>query len=174
MKKILMFASLLTVTAALSSCISTGLVTLSDITFTSNFTATINNQTRFVVCNDRQTSITYSFRVSGVNYLSYWETVFVGKNTGTTIRLPNYTLANFVANGDRVTVTTDFTAGSAPSSVSNPNSRIQPRAVVVVPAPAATIGATDLNLTVHDTQGGSVSGRISDFTNTIPVISSCI
>jgi hypothetical protein len=173
MKKILMFASLIALAGALSSCISTGLVTLSDITFTSNFTATINNQTRYVVCNDRQTSITYSFRVSGVSYLSYWETVFVGTKTGTTIRLPNYTLANFINNGDRVTVTTDFTAGSAPSSVSNSQSRIQPRAVIVIP-PTATIGATDLNLTVHDTQGGSVSGRISDFTDTIPVISSCI
>jgi hypothetical protein len=173
MKKILMFASFVALAGALSSCLSTGLVSFTDITFESNYSAVINGKSQSVVCDDRQTLITYSFNVSGVRYLKYWETRFFGETTGSSFNLPNYTTADYVASGDRVTVTTNLDAGKAPRS-SGTLRTVQPRAVIVVPTPTV-LGATDIRLTIHDTDGGAVSGNLSSFRSDgkIPVVSNC-
>jgi hypothetical protein len=170
MKKILMLASLVALTGALSSCLSTGLVSFTDITFESNFTGSINNgPIQSVICDNRSTDVTYTFKVSGVEYLQKWSTKFFGESTGSSFNLPDYTLVNFAADGQLVKVTVTLNPGQAPKIRT-----VQPRAVVVVPSPTK-IGATDIRLTIFDNQGGSVAGNLSSFRSEgkIPVINNC-
>jgi hypothetical protein len=168
MKKTLMFAGLLALTGALSSCLSTGLVTFSDLKFDSNYTAQINGVNRFVVCDDRQTAITFSFVVDGTTYLDRFNAVFIGKTQGTRVPIGSYTVSQGTYNGNRLSLTTNFSAGSAPRVTPTP------RAVIVVPTPTI-LGYTDLELTIFDTKGGSVSGLISQNSSSdpIPVVSNC-
>ncbi len=167
-----MFASLVALAGALSSCLSTGLVSFTDITFESEFSGSINGgPAQSVICNNRTTAVTYTFKVSGVEYLQKWSTKFFGETTGSSFSLPDYTLNNFAANGQLVTVTVNLSPGSAPKIRD-----VQSRAVVVVPVPnPQKIGATDIRLTIFDTQGGSVEGNLSAFRSEgkIPVISNC-
>ncbi len=170
MKKTLVFAGLVALAGALSSCLSTGLVSFTDITFESDFRGSINGgPSQSVICDNRTTAVTYTFNVSGVQYLQKWSTRFFGQSTGASFDLPDFTINQFVAVGDRVTVTVNLFPGSAPK-IRN----AQPRAVVVVPTPTV-IGATDIRLTIFDNQGGSVSGNLSVFRSEgkIPVVSNC-
>jgi hypothetical protein len=168
MKKILMFASLIALAGALSSCLDTGLVSISDIRFTSNWTVkNTDGTTRYVVCSNQQTQVTYSFGVSGINNLKNWDSIFIGKVTGDTVPFYNKTLfdSDVIVNGNNVSVSTNFV--NAPRSV-------KPRAVVVIPNPTGT-GSLDLRLTIRDTQGGSATGLISNFSlaDAIPVVDNC-
>jgi hypothetical protein len=169
MKKILMFASLIALAGALSSCLDTGLVSISDIRFTSDWTIVKNGTTRYVVCSNQQTQVTYSFSVSGIGYLKNWDSVFVGKVTGDTVPFFGKTISDsdVILSGNTVSVSTNFV--NAPRSGT-------PRAVVVTPIPNPTgNGALDLRLTIRDTQGGSATGLISNFSlaDAIPVVDNC-
>lgn len=173
MKKILMFVGLVGLAGALSGCLSTGLVSFTDLTFESGFTGSINGgPIQSVICDNKTTPVTYTFKVSGVENLQKWSTRFFGEKAGSVpFDLPDYTLANFAADGQLVKVTVNLTPGSAPKI--RPSS-LEPRAVVVVPLPKK-IGATDIRLTIYDTQGGSVQGNLSEFRSEgkIPVVDNC-
>ena len=169
MKKTLIFAGLVALTGALSSCLSTGLVTFSDLKFESNYTANINGKSQFVVCDDRQTAVTVSFIIDGVVYLDHFNATFIGTTKGTRIPIGSFTASQGTFNGNRLSLTTNFTAGSAPR-----NQQVTPRAVVVVPTPTI-LGSTDLELKIFDTNGTSVTGLVSQNSSSdpIPVVSNC-
>jgi hypothetical protein len=177
MKKIFLLASVV-LAGALTSCFGTPNIAISTISFKSDWV--INQGTsgqRYVVCNNKQTQIQYSFTLDRIQNLDSWDATFFGDagiNTYTTTGLRiNPPTANqgisYVPGSNTITVDTNFAVNSSP--------RVSNRAVVVVPTPVPNpqiISHVNLRLTLRDIQGFSVSGEISPFyVDSIPVVDNC-
>ena len=177
MKKIFLLASVV-LAGALTSCFGTPNIAISTISFNSDYV--INQGTsgqRYVVCNNKQTQIEYSFTLDRIQNLDSWDATFFGDagintftNTGLRINPPTVNQGiTYVPGSNTITVRTNFSANSAP--------RVSNRAVVVVPTPVPQpqiISHVNLRLTLRDIQGFSVSGEISPFyVDSIPVVDNC-
>ncbi len=128
MKKILMFASLVALAGAISSCISLGDLTAYGFKLRSEYR--IGGKS--VICDNVETKLTYEFDYSG--NLSAWSTALVSvqnslSRTGQAAFTPNIT--NVLYGDGHVKVTYVLAPGSSPR-------KVQTRAVVVVPEPTPT------------------------------------
>jgi hypothetical protein len=175
MKKIFLLASVV-LAGALTSCFGTPNIALTNITFKSDYV--INQGTpgqRYVVCNNKQSQIEYSFTLDRIQNLESWDATFFGDagiNTYTTAGLrinPPTANQGITVNGSTITVDTNFAVNSSP--------RVSNRAVVVVPTPVLQPDIrshVNLRLTIRDIQGFGVSGEISPFyVDSIPVVYNC-
>lgn len=134
-----------------------GEITLRDnirnASYSTNFEAVIDGEERFVICNDRTTTLTYSFTYEDrfTNWTSYLQGVDSGDIRGE-VDL-NLNDSRVQVNGNRVTVTYEIQAGAAPT-LSEPV--LDSQAIVVVPD---AVGYTRLYI------------RTADFANPAPLIS---
>jgi hypothetical protein len=175
MKKIFLLASVV-LAGALTSCFGTPNIAISTISFRSDYVINqgLSSQ-RYVVCNNKQSQIQYSFTLDRIQNLESWDATFFGDgniNTYTTAGLrinPPTANQGITVNGSTITVDTNFAVNSSP--------RVSNRAVVVVPTPVPQpkiISNVNLRLTLRDIQGFSVSGEISPFyVDSIPVVDNC-
>jgi hypothetical protein len=127
MKKILMFAGLIALAGAISSCISLGDLTAYGFKLRSEYR--IGGKS--VICDNVDTRLTYEFDYSG--NLSAWSTALVSVQSLSRTGQASFTPSiNNVLYGDgHVKVTYVLAPGSSPR-------KVQPRAVVVVPEPTPT------------------------------------
>jgi hypothetical protein len=176
MKKIFLLASVV-LAGALTSCFGTPNIAISTISFRSDFVINQGSAQRYVVCNNKQSQIEYSFTLDRIQNLESWDATFFGDgniNTYTTSNLRINPITpqqgiTYVPGSSRITVDTNFAVNSSP--------RVSNRAVVVVPTPVPQpqiISHVNLRLTIRDIQGFGVSGEISPFyVDSIPVVSNC-
>jgi prepilin-type processing-associated H-X9-DG protein len=126
MKKTLMFASLIALAGALSSCITLGDLTAYGFKLRSEYRIGGNS----VICDNVDTRLTYEFDYSG--NLSAWSTALVSVQSLSRAGQASFTpsISNVLYGDGHVKVTYVLAPGSSP--------RIQSRAVVVVPEPTPT------------------------------------
>lgn len=143
-----------------------GLV-LRNASYRTNVRATVDGRERFIICDNRTTTLSYSFDYTGA--LLSWRSYLRGRNTGTIRGDRRFTLADVVRPG-RVEVTYTIPPYQAPLSVNElPDAAaIAPESIIVVPRPTV-VGASELRLEVNGI-GRSVvlSGR-----DPIPVVDNC-
>ena len=157
MKKNLLILSLLGLLGLLlSACTVTidggGLppgVDIYDAQFTTDWEAPVNGDLQNVICDDRTTNLTYSFRFSGD--LDTWESFLRGVNSGdvegrVTLDLED-SRVGFDPSTNTVTVNYEIRAGGAPLLTAPRPEAITPQAIV--PEPVVE-GYTQLFLRVND------------------------
>lgn len=177
MKKTLIFAGLVALTGALTSCFGTPNIALTNISFSSDYVINQGtSQQRYVVCDNKQTQIIYSFALDRIQNLDRWDAQIFGdarintfSRSGLRINPPTVNEGiTYVPGTDTITVQSNFSAGSEPRIVT-------PRAVVVVPVPnPKVISHVNLQLTIHDIQGFSVTGNVAPtYVDSIPVVDNC-
>jgi hypothetical protein len=120
-------------------------LTIRDLGYATNYRGTINGQDRFVICDDRDTELSYSFEFDGTlgNWTSYLEGGFFERVGEVTLNLNN----RFVQyDGRTVRVTYLIRPGGAPVLM-EPSNTLEAQAtnasIVVVPVPQV-IGETTL------------------------------
>ena len=168
MKRVLsatLLAGLLLVLSACSGVITVDIglpegVTITNATYSSNYQATIDGRSRDVICDDRTTELTYSFRFTG--NLNSWTSFLRGVNTGqeagrVTLNL-NSSVVDYNQSTSTVTVRYQINAGAAPLAVS-------PQAIVITPK---VEGYTQLFL-----EFSGVSKAYDLLSDDIPVLASC-
>lgn len=164
MKKLLLTPAL---ALALVGCIPIGTnpsdtLLISDLRYESNFR---DASGRSYICDNKITTLSYSFRYNDFARIARWDSRLVGETTGQT----THTLSMSKDTGgysnlnNRITVNWVLSQGTAPLSVS-------PQGIVVTPVPQPRqIGATRLELTVFATNG-SLARLVFPG---IPVIDNC-
>jgi hypothetical protein len=177
MKKTLIFAGLVALTGALTSCFGTPNIALTNISFSSDYVVNQGtSQQRYVVCDNKQTQIAYSFTVDRIQNLDRWDAQIFGDNRINTFSRNGLRFnpptpqegISYVPGSSTITVQTNFAVGSSPRIVT-------PRAVVVTPVPnPRIISYVNLQLTIHDIQGFSVTGNVAPtYVDSIPVVDNC-
>ncbi len=186
-KKILIAGAALA--ALLSSCVSTGLITVfsDDIVFTSNYVESRSGSQVPAICDNKgDTLVTLEFRFSGdiSNFESFQANLFGRTAARDTYRSPTFQLnppsAGVTVTGQRIKVVFGFATRTVPYQ--NPNMTLQgimPQAVVVNPVPGPNplpnppikIGALDLRLKITDARGDSSSSNA--LVEAIPVWDNC-
>ena len=122
----------------------------SSIRLTSTHNATVDGRNQPVICDDQETTLTYSFEYSG--NLETYSTYLVGRDTGDEAELTNQTQ---IASGGYVEHSVRIPAGLAP--------------LAIVPNPIP-IGASILYVTLDpDGYGDQYYIRFND----IPVLQTC-
>ncbi len=165
MKRGLLFLALMgTLTLLLSACVVSinggggnlppG-VTITNARYETDWEATVNGQLQDVICNDRTTNLTYSFRFSG--NLETWTSFLEGATTGREVGRVTLNLNSPNVVWDRttntVTVNYRILANAAP--------------LAIVPQPRI-LGYTQLFLNVND-----FTRDYELFSNDIPVLATC-
>jgi hypothetical protein len=159
---------------ALSGCLGTSRLSVNSITFTSNFSATINGSKKAVVCDNKITEVTYTFRYSGK--LASWESALVGDKTGDKKGQASFNSRSSgvtVSNG-KVEVVYTIPFGSTPLNTGPVQAQaagsvaITPQSIIVVEDPKV-IGGISLDLKVIDDVGDSDKGNFGG----IPVVNNC-
>jgi hypothetical protein len=143
-------------------------LTVQELGYRTNYRGTINGQDRFVICDDRNTELTYSFEFDGVlgNWRSYLEGGFFSTRVGDVTLNLNSPYVQY--DGTTVRVTYLIEPGGAPVLMAPSNtleSQATDAAIVVVPLPQV-IGETTLFVQFNNLE------RIYEFRET-PVIDNC-
>ncbi len=157
----------LTLTLALVGCIPIGTnpsdtLFISDLRYESNFR---DASGRSYICDNKITTLTYSFRYNDFTRIARWDSRLVGETTGQTTHTLSMSkeTGGYTNQNNRITVNWVLSQGTAPLSVS-------PQGIVVTPVPQPRqIGATRLELTVFATNGSSARLVFPG----IPVIDNC-
>jgi len=155
---------------ALSACIPVAInqnppgptLVISDLRFSSNYRDSAGNS---YICDNKFTTLTYSFRFSDFNLLSRWESRLVGETTGqvTNTLSTDKNSNQYILSGNQATVNWVLGQGVAPLNVS-------PQGIVVTPVPQPRIiGRTRLELRVFSVSGNSAFVQLPG----IPVIDNC-
>lgn len=164
MKRLFLVVALL---LALVGCIPIGTnpadaLLISDLRYESNFR---DASGRSYICDNKPTTLTYSYRYNDFARIARWDSRLVGEATGqvtNTLSLSKDT-GGYINQNNRITVNWVLSQGTAPLSVS-------PQSIVVTPVPQPRqIGATRLELTVFATNGSSARLVFPG----IPVIDNC-
>lgn len=141
-------------------------VQISNASYQSEFTAVVEGNEREVICNDRDTSFSYTFTYSGdlTNWASYFEGVDSGTQNGRIERsITSTTAEGVVVDGNNVTVYFTLTPDSIPTLV-EPDLNVQ--GIVVTPQ---VKGYTNLVIVVDD---NGVTRKL-ETQNPIPVLTAC-
>lgn len=164
MNRLLMGGVLL---AALVGCIPIGTnpadaLLISGLTYQSNYR---DGSGRSYICDNKVTTLTYSYRYNDFARIARWDSRLVGETTGqvTNTLSMDKNSGGYINQDGRISVNWVLTQGTAPLSVS-------PQSITVTPVPAPRqIGATRLELTVYATNGSSARLLFPG----IPVIDNC-
>lgn len=118
-----------------------------------------------VICDNRLTTLTFSFAYSDFSKLSSWEAQLIGLRTGATssrlVQTPGG--GGFRRVGNRIVVNWVLSEGVAPLNV-------DPQGIVVTPVPQPRIiGRTSLELLVRATNSDTLTLRFPG----IPVVDNC-
>lgn len=152
---------------ALVGCIPIGTnpadaLLISDLRYESNFR---DANGRSYICDNKLTTLTYSYRYNDFARIARWDSRLVGEATGqvTNTLSMNRDSGGYINQNNRVSVNWVLSQGTAPLSVS-------PQSIVVTPVPQPRqIGATRLELTVFATNASSARLVFPG----IPVINNC-
>lgn len=164
MKRLFLVAALL---LAFVGCIPIGTnpadtLLISDLRYESNFR---DANGRSYICDNKTTTLTYSYRYNDFARIARWDSRLVGETTGqvtNTLSMSKDT-GGYINQNNRILVNWVLSQGTAPLSVS-------PQSIVVTPVPQPRqIGATRLELTVFATNGSSARLMFPG----IPVIDNC-
>ncbi len=157
----------LTLLLAFAGCIPIGTnpadtLLISDLRYESNFR---DASDRSYICDNKLTTLTYSFRYNDFARIARWDARLVGETSGQvthTLSMSKDT-GGYLNQNNRISVNWALSQGTAPLSVS-------PQSIVVTPVPQPRqIGATRLELTVFATNGSSARLVFPG----IPVIDNC-
>ena len=140
-----------------------GNLSVSNISFDSDFRAVINGVETPVICDNTFTPARVIFKYSGD--LASWRIQFRGTNTGQTSTAQEFTYGgpNYSENKANRIITTNYVFGSGTAPLN-----VKPQAIVVVPVPKQ-IGTTTLLLTIRNSAGKEASGQFGG----LPVIDNC-
>lgn len=152
---------------ALAGCIPIGTnpsdaLLISDLRYESNFR---DASGRSYICDNKLTTLTYSFRYNDFARIARWDSRLVGEVTGqaTHTLSMNRDSGGYTNQNNRIAVNWVLSQGTAPLSVA-------PQSIVVTPVPQPRqIGATRLELTVFAANGSSARLVFPG----IPVIDNC-
>lgn len=168
--KLCSLALILLVLAACQVTVDVGMppgFSVSNASFETNFRATVDGQERYVICDNRTTTLSYRFDYSGT--LTSWSSYLRGQTTGTIRGRETFTSADINTPG-RVEVTYTIPRNQAPLSDGlEIQSAISPESIIVVPRPTV-IGFTQLWL---DINGTTRSFNFNNQGRAIPVIDGC-
>ena len=168
MKRVLSTALLGSLLLVLSACsgvitVDVGLpegVTITNANYSSNYQANVEGSTQDVICDDRTTELSYSFRFSG--NLNGWQSYLRGVTTGNITGRESFTLdsrfVDYNSSTNTVTVRYEIPARSAPLA-------INPQAIVIQPK---VEGYTQLFLEFN-----GATGAYDLLSDDIPVLASC-
>ena len=153
--------------AALAGCIPIGTnpadaLLISSLTYQSNYR---DGNGRSYICDNKITTLTYSYRYNDFARIARWDSRLVGETTGqvTNTLSMDRSSGGYLNEGGRISVNWALSQGTAPLSVS-------PQSITVTPVPQPRqIGATRLELTVFATNGSSARLVFPG----IPVIDNC-
>jgi hypothetical protein len=168
MKRFLALAGL---AALMTSCLSTGRVTVSNIEFFSQFQ---DDRGNFVICDNRNTDVSIRFRYSEAQAGAFvkWQTRLFGavnQNSEFPVGELTPTSAGVTNENGQITYTVGLPAKSAPL-----DGKIRLQAVIVtpktIPYDDSPIGATRLGLQIFDDAGTSVYAYLGD---QIRVVDNC-
>ncbi|MGK0619088.1 hypothetical protein [Meiothermus cerbereus] len=157
----------LALVVALAGCIPIGTnpsdaLFISDLRYESNFR---DASGRSYICDNKLTTLSYSFRYNDFARIARWDSRLVGETTGQathTLSMSKDT-GGYSNLNNRISVNWVLSQGTAPLSIS-------PQGIVVTPVPQPRqIGATRLELTVYATNGSSARLVFPG----IPVIDNC-
>jgi hypothetical protein len=145
-------------------------VTIFEAAYGTNYSATVNGEPdRSIICDDRTTVLSYSFRYSG--NLGSWVSYIKGSKGGETGRLTLDLNSKFVQHdvaNRQVTVTYDLLAGSAPLLMSPQASAVTPN-IIITPVPdPVVLGSSKLFL-----EFPSASRPYQFSTKDLPVVDNC-
>lgn len=135
---------------------------ISDLRYESNFRDVSG---RSYICDNKPTTLTYSFRYNDFARMARWDSRLVGEATGqaTHTLSMNRDSGGYTNQNNRITVNWVLSPGTAPLSLA-------PQSIVVTPVPQPRqIGATRLELTVFATNGSAARLVFPG----IPVIDNC-
>ena len=130
--------------------------------FFTDFVATIDNQKRYVICDDRKTNITYHFNYT--NPIKSWSSFLRGVNTGTVKGQAYFTAADITDTTKKyIEVIYGIGRHVAPLAIKPVET------TSIVPVPKATvIGYTKLIININ-----TFSSSLQLVSENIPVIDKC-
>jgi hypothetical protein len=136
--------------------------TVSNLQLTSNFTATLNGETQPVICDDRSTTLTYSFNFNGE--LDSWYSYLQGV---TTKNIPEDSRVLFDANSDNVDYRNNFVRVeyTIPSQIAPLSNDLSTQTIVVNPR---ELGKTQLFVEIN-----GYSKKYNIKFKGIPVLATC-
>jgi hypothetical protein len=162
--KLCSLALMLLVLAACQVSVDVGMppgLSVSNTRYETNFQASINGQNRYVICDDRETTLTYRFDYTGS--LTSWSSYLRGRDSGVIEGRARFTSADIVTPG-RVIVDYRIPRELAPLSEGvQPTSEISPESIIVVPR---ILGYTELWLDIGNFRNSYRFGPI-------PVLATC-
>lgn len=139
---------------------------VSNASYRTNFRATVDGQERYIICDNRTTTLSYRFNYSGT--LRSWSSYLRGQTTGTIRGRANFTSRDITTPG-RVEVDYTIPRNQAPLSSGPEPQALDPESIIIVPRPTV-IGYTQLWL---DINGSTRSFTFHNQGNAIPVVDGC-